>query len=424
MSPLARALSASHSFLLAACLPLVLALQPACGSDSGGGGDDSGDDGATPPGDGSGGGGGGGDDGSDDGSGDDGGGGSIGGPLRAVGGQILDEAGDPVRITGINWFGLETQELAPHGLNVRSMDSILDQVVELGFNALRVPFASQIFDPGATAGGIDFNLNPDLMGLAPPEILDTLIAKAGDRGLRVILDRHRPDSTGQSELWYTQAYSEERWITDWAALAERYADNPTVIACDLHNEPHGAATWGDGNEASDWRAAAARAGDAILAAAPNMLIVVEGIESFDNQYYWWGGNLRGAAEAPVELAVPGRLVYSAHDYPASLFAQPWFSDPTYPANLPTVWGDTWGYLAESGTAPVLVGEFGTKYETESDQQWLEAMAQYIGDNGLSFTFWSLNPDSGDTGGILEDDWQTVREDKMAILTPILAPLLP
>ncbi len=152
--------------------------------------------------------------------------------------------------------------------------------------------------------------------------------------------------------------------------------------------------------------------------------MVEGIESHDDQYYWWGGNLRGAADAPVELAVPERLVYSAHDYPSSLFAQPWFSDPTYPANLPTVWRDTWGYLAEDGTAPILVGEFGTRYETESDQQWLQSLAQYIGDNGLSFTFWSLNPDSGDTGGILEDDWQTVREDKMAVLSPILAPPLP
>jgi aryl-phospho-beta-D-glucosidase BglC (GH1 family) len=43
---------------------------------------------------------------------------------------------------------------------------------------------------------------------------------------------------------------------------------------------------------------------------------------------------------------------------------------------------------------------------------------------MSFTFWSLNPESGDTGGILADDWLTVNQDKMAYLTPILAPLLP
>ena len=35
---------------------------------------------------------------------------------------------------------------------------------------------------------------------------------------------------------------------------------------------------------------------------------------------WWGGNLQGAATAPVQLNVPGRLVYSPHDYGPNLFA--------------------------------------------------------------------------------------------------------
>jgi endoglucanase len=66
----------------------------------------------------------------------------------------------------------------------------------------------------------------------------------------VILDRHRPDSGSQSELWYTSRYSEARWIADWQMLARRYAGNTTVIGADLHNEPHGPATWGDGNQAT------------------------------------------------------------------------------------------------------------------------------------------------------------------------------
>ena len=37
------------------------------------------------------------------------------------------------------------------------------------------------------------------------------------------------------------------------------------VSTDLHNEPHGPATWGDGNTANDWRLAAERAGNAILA---------------------------------------------------------------------------------------------------------------------------------------------------------------
>ena len=251
-----------------------------------------------------------------------------------------------------------------------------------------------------------------------------LVAKAGARGLRIILDRHRPGADAQSPLWYTDAYSEDRWISDWVMLATRYRGNPTVIAADLHNEPHGAATWGDGSATTDWRAAATRAGNAILAANPDLLIVVEGVEAYNNNYYWWGGNLAGAGAAPVQLDVPGHVIYSPHDYPSSIYPQSWFSDPTYPANLPGVWSAHWGYLVEQNIAPVMLGEFGTRYETDSDKEWLAALVQYIGENGLSFTYWSLNPDSGDTGGILEDDWQTVRQDKMDVIAPVLAPPLP
>src|SRR6185295_1233823 len=113
-----------------------------------------------------------------------------------------------------------------------------------------------------------------------------------------------------------------------------------------------------------------------------------------------GGNLKAAGAKPVTLNVPHQLVYSTHDYPASVAGQPWFGDPTYPANLPAIWDDRWGYLVKGDVAPVLVGEWGTLYQTTSDQQWMAALAQYMGDNGVSFTYWCLNPDSGDTGGIL------------------------
>jgi len=346
------------------------------------------------------------------------------GRFTVADGRILDASGNPVRFTGINWFGLETPNFAPHGLWQRPMDAMLDQVAALGFNVLRVPFSSQLLDAGSTPNGIDFSQNADLVGKSGLEIMDILIEKAAARGLRIILDRHRPGADSQSELWYTAAYGEERWIADWVMLAERYRDQPAVIAFDLHNEPHGAASWGDGSMTTDWRAAATRAGNAILAVHPDLLIVVEGVEKVGTDFYWWGGNLRGAGAAPVELAVPGRVVYSPHDYPASIYPQTWFSAPDYPANLPGVWDAAWGYLPGSGAGAILVGEFGTKYQTESDRQWLGALAGYIAANQLSFTYWSLNPNSGDTGGILADDWVTVHEDKMAVIRPLLAPPLP
>jgi aryl-phospho-beta-D-glucosidase BglC (GH1 family) len=288
---------------------------------------------------------------------------------------------------------------------------------------IRVPFCSQLFDTGSTPNSVDANQNPDLQGLTGPQLLDKFVAAAGARGLRIVLDRHRPDSGAQSELWYTAQYSEQRWISDWTALAQRYRGNPTVIGFDLHNEPHGKATWGDGNLATDWRLAAERAGNAILAVNPDLLIIVEGVESYQNNYYWWGGNLGAAGTAPVRLDVAHRLVYSPHDYPASVYAQPWFSAPDYPANLASLWEARWGYLVTQNLAPIWIGEFGTKYQTDVDRKWLQSLVSYIGDQGLSFSYWSLNPDSGDTGGILQDDWKTVNADKLAAIAPALAPPL-
>ncbi|WP_426636244.1 glycoside hydrolase family 5 protein [Planosporangium sp. 12N6] len=172
--------------------------------------------------------------------------------------------------------------------------------------------------------------NPDLAGLTGPQIMDKVVAGATDRGMMVILDRHRPTSAGQSNLWYTDHVSEAAWIKDWTDLAQRYRDNPLVIGADLHNEPHGEATWGDGNQATDWRLAAERAGNAILAVNPGWLIVVEGIEKYQNVYYWWGGNLMGARDNPVRLSDPSKLVYSAHDYSPNVYNQRWFNDPPLP----------------------------------------------------------------------------------------------
>ena len=44
---------------------------------------------------------------------------------------------------------------------------------------------------------------------------------------------------------------------------------------------------------------------------------------------------------------------------------------------------------------------------------------HIVENGLHQTFWCINPNSGDTGGLLLDDWRTWDETKYALLKPAL-----
>ncbi len=350
--------------------------------------------------------------------------GGAAGFLHTSGGTIVDSKGRVVRLTGLSWFGMETTTFAPHGLWTRSLGSMLDQVKSLGYNLIRIPYTNEMLNSGSVPNGIDLSKNPDLANVTSLGLLDKIVDGAKSRGLKIILDRHRPEAAAQSPLWYTGTTSEERWISDWKMLATHYKSNPTVVGFDLHNEPHANATWGDGVMATDWRLAAERAGTAVQAINPELLIIVEGVETAGGQSYWWGGNLRNAGTMPVRLPVANHLVYSPHEYSASIYQQAWFNDPTYPANLSKVWDDTWGYLAKNGTAPIWIGEFGTKNEIDLDKKWFTTLAPYIGNRGLSFAFWCLNPDSGDTGGILMDDWQTVRTDKQSVLQPILAPLVP
>jgi endoglucanase len=344
----------------------------------------------------------------------------ISGWLHTSGSKIVDASNHVVTIKAANWFGMETANCAPHGLWTISLTSALTQIRSFGFNAIRLPYANQCLDPGATTSGIDLNQNPALAGKSPLQVMDAVVATAGQLGLKVILDRHRPDTGSQSALWYTSQYSEARWISDWKMLASRYKNNSTVIGADLHNEPHANACWGCGDPSRDWEAAAARAGNAVLSVNPRLLIIVEGIEQQGNgNFTWWGGGLADARTHPLKLASAGHLVYSPHDYPASIYAQKWFSAPNYPNNLPSVWDANWGYLATSGTAPVFLGEFGTRLQTTSDKQWLSTLVAYLQRTGISFGYWSYNPNSGDTGGLVADDWRTPETAKLNALKPIL-----
>ncbi|WP_329292069.1 cellulase family glycosylhydrolase [Streptomyces pseudovenezuelae] len=346
--------------------------------------------------------------------------------------QILDASGQPVRIAGINWFGFETSNHVVHGLWSRDYKSMIDQMKSLGYNTIRIPFSDDILKAGTVPNSIDFSSgkNADLQGRDSLGVLDKLVSYAGQDGLKVILDRHRPDSGGQSALWYTAAVPESTWIANLKALATRYKGQDTVVGIDLHNEPHDPACWGCGDTATDWRLAAQRAGNAVLSVNPELLIFVEGVQTVNGVSGWWGGNLMGVAQYPVQLNVANRVVYSAHDYATSVAQQSWFSDPSFPANMPGIWDKYWGYIFKQNIAPVWVGEFGTTLQSTMDQKWLAALVSYLrptstyGADSFHWTFWSWNPNSGDTGGILKDDWQTVDTVKDGYLASVKAPGFP
>src|SRR5215831_229101 len=383
------------------------------------------------------------------------------GSWHTNGNQILDSNNQRVRIAGINWYGFETTDEVVHGLWAQDYHAILNAIKSNGYNTIRLPYSNQMVETPIVPSNISFAngsgpINTDLKGLNSLQVMDKIIAAAGNDGLRVILVNHRSEAGNSAEangLWYTSAYPESAWINDWLTLVNRYAavkdssGNPIVIGVDLRNEPHliangshtGACWTGDtatggcptSNTAQNWPAAAQRAGNAVLAANPNLLIIVEGTDCYSGDCDWWGGNLEGVRSNPVVLNVANRLVYSPHDYGPALFQQSWFNGNTSSSSLSAVWSKFWRYLSTNNVAPILVGEFGTDNNSSDIQnsspgsqgQWYQALVNFLqNDPELNWTSWALNGE--DSYALLDNQYDStpVSALKQSMLATIQFPL--
>jgi hypothetical protein len=131
------------------------------------------------------------------------------------------------------------------------------------------------------------------------------------------------------------------------------------------------------------------------------------------------------AAHPVKLSKPEKLVYSPHEYGPEVYPQGWFTDASFPQNMSAIWDSHFGYINKEKTGHLLVGEFGIKDSGAFEGRalvWFESFLKYMGDQ-ISWTYWSLNPNSGDTGGLLDHDWKTEVTWKLDKLRPYMAPLI-
>ena len=260
--------------------------------------------------------------------------------------------GVELALKGFNWFGSEGEWRVPFGLTERSADDLLAFAASNGFNALRLMFSWEDWaaDEPVPASHVDGFRNPELVGVSYRSMLAFLVHSAARHGILVMLTCHRIRRSYNTwgndihaewpgdwnGLWYDDAFPEERVRQLWGEVAARFCAAFNVFGVDLMNEPY-SAHWGDGS-AADWRAGSTSIGNAVLAACPRWLVVVQGTSNPG----MWGENLRGVAESgSVRLSNQSKLAYSAHTYGPSLFvrsgggpAEHWASD--FPQNMPQV----------------------------------------------------------------------------------------
>lgn len=401
--------------------------------------------------------------------------------LHCKGDKIYDKYGNEVWLTGANWFGFNCSENVFHG-SWYDVKNILTSVADKGIGLLRVPISTELLyswmigKPNKVSSVTAANdppymvLNPDFYDAETDstknsmEIFDIIMGYCKELGVKVMIDVHSPlaDNSGHMyPLWYGQTsktagtVTTDMWIDTLVWLTEKYKNDDTILAMDLKNEPHGKrgysgtkapsdiAKWDDSKDENNWRYAAETCGRAILKANPNMLIMIEGVEQYprtEKGYTydtpdvweakgdaatwhgaWWGGNLRGVRDYPVDFgSLNSQLVYSPHDYGPSVYNQAWFDKNfTTQTLLDDYWYDTWAYVDEEKIAPLLIGEWGGHMDGGKNQKWMTLLRDYMIEKRINHTFWCINPNSGDTGGLIGNDWATWDSAKYALLKPAL-----
>ncbi|WP_327256316.1 glycoside hydrolase family 5 protein [Streptomyces sp. NBC_01244] len=356
-------------------------------------------------------------------------------PLSTRGRWIVDAAGNRFKLKAGNWAGAQgtwtgsgdindpashmhgiAANNMPLGLDRTPMTAILADFHQLGLNSIRLPFSNALVHDTTPVPDAAVAANPQLKGKTPLQVLDTVIAALTADGFAVILNNHTTTARfccglDGNERW-NSSQSTQQWVDDWVFMVNRYKADKRVVGADLRNEVR-RDTWDDPNwgwyDSHDAYAAFEEAGNRILRAAPDMLVVMEGIN-------WYGIPLAGlphgrplltpVANLSHTLIESGKLVYAAHFYaytgPANTGAGSGpgsTNDPRYedftPEQLAQVVNDQALFVTQEGqhfTAPVWISEFGAGGrgpENAKERAWLHRFTDILVANDTDFAIWPL-----------------------------------
>ena len=113
-------------------------------------------------------------------------------------------------------------------------ESSYQELAELGFNTVRFYLNYGMFEQDEKPYA--YNETAFLW-------LDQNVAWAAKYGIRILFNMHFPQGGFQSageglDLWRNQNDEQDRLVALWGAIAQRYADDPTVLGYGLVNEPY------------------------------------------------------------------------------------------------------------------------------------------------------------------------------------------
>lgn len=101
-----------------------------------------------------------------------------------------------------------------------------------------------------------------------------------------------------------------------------------------------------------------------------------------------------------------------------------FVQAGFPSNMPAIWDTLWARIARDHVAPIVIGEFGGLC-TGLDSVLQSALVAFMNERRIGGFWWSVNPESADTGGLVTD-WESLDPErgKLALLRSLPATPVP
>lgn len=326
--------------------------------------------------------------------------------LRVAGDRLVDSSGATVRLAGVGlggWLNMEnfiTGYPGTESLHRAALRAALGEegyqrffarfltdffaaadaryLASLGLNSVRVPFSYRHFEDDD---------RPFALKEEGFRWLDRTVRTCADAGIYAILDLHalpgyqnqdwHSDNPTHKAMFWSHPHFQDRVVHLWAAIADRYRDEPAVAGYNPVNEPADPS----GEVIGLFYARLERA---IRAADPRHVLFLDG-----NRY----STDFSAFDEPLPNAV-----YTAHDYALPGIA----ADGIYPGTTRGEWFDRdvveatflrrTEFMRRTGT-PLWIGEFGPIYTGEPERdaarrQLLNDQLDIYREHGASWALWT------------------------------------
>lgn len=318
--------------------------------------------------------------------------------------NIIDDENNVIHFKGINYFGFETSCNIFHGLWKHDLDFYLNLLHNNQFNFIRLPIAYE------SAINLDIKVNNNCItedetfqDKTVGEAIHIIFDKMKERHMYILLDIHTLNNI-ITEKPYGYDYN-NKYHTDFSEgiinLIKEFNKYENLIGIDIKNEPHGDITF------EEWESYVDLTINKVEKKIDSFrgLYFVEGIQKPPSSA--WGGSF--STMSPNSFLINHKkIVFSPHVYGYSVRGDIALTEGT------DEFEHSFGYLSMYSNN-IFVGEFGGHFD-KLDKAYHYRLLEYLKYKKIQNTaFWCLNPNSGDTGGLLLDDWTMINYDKLIYL---------